>query len=202
KGFTLIELIAVISIVSVLAVATVQSIGPMRGNELSAASRVVSSLMAVARSEAISRNTLTRFMVISEWPGKENRNYRLVSVWAYDNVEAVWKQSTKWEELPTSVTVDPLPAANYSVDNSPQDYFTKSDDNIFSTEINGATVQARFIEYLPTGASRAAKDVAAETWLALVSASGVVKGPDGVSHSNWSKISSNSLTGRIKVTWP
>ncbi|MEZ0295145.1 MAG: Tfp pilus assembly protein FimT/FimU, partial [Candidatus Methylacidiphilales bacterium] len=47
KGFTLIELIAVISIVSVLAVATVQSIGPMRGNELSAASRVVSSLMAV-----------------------------------------------------------------------------------------------------------------------------------------------------------
>ena len=85
QAFTLIELLVVMAIVGILLAAAIPAIQGLTGSTaLSIATRQVSNLVTLARTEAIARNTLTRLAIAREWPDDPELSCRKVSIWAWD----------------------------------------------------------------------------------------------------------------------
>lgn len=210
QAFTLVELLTVVCIAMLMMGLSLPAIGALsKSSKLNTASRQVSNLLSLARTEAITKRTLTRFVVATEWPDQPDGSYRKMSIWKQDGSTGMWVQISKWEEIPEGVVFD------FDADTNP--YGSAKANNVLNVggansdqvTVKGKSVAAQYAEFLPTGAARlTANTVIPEVWLGLTPGSftggsivsTVEKGSNGA--GNWSKLSVSSLTGRQKITRP
>jgi len=208
-GFTLVELLTVMAILAVMAGLVVPAVSGLgKSSELSSGARMVSNMLASARTEAITQRAVTRMAVVTDWPGEATADYRKMSIWQHDPAAAEpWKQIGAWTELPRSVAFEPESPA-YVTGCDPADYLLAGTQNSFTATIRGATVTMKYAEFLPSGAARLPHATGSEVWLAL--APGQIT-DQSISYSvattsgspvNWAKISANTLTGRLRVSQP
>jgi len=200
-AFTLIETMSVLCIMALLVGIAIPAVrGISESNRLSSASRMVSNLLSVARTEAVTKRTMTRFVVVNSWESHPEAQGRRVSVWMKDVSNGSWAQVTKWEDMPTGVSFD-SDAAAYAGDSDANHFLARDGTNIFPATINGQSVELRYLEFQPTGAaSSIASMTGTDIWMALCSRR------DGNSSqettANWAKITASTLTGRLKIDRP
>jgi len=112
-GFTLVEFLVVIAIVgTMMGLATLSLKGVSSGVALSGEGNRISTLITLARQNAMSKNTPTA-LVLSTDPSLDVR-LRAMSIWEATPrndgslpVAADWKQISKWETLKTGVVFAP-----------------------------------------------------------------------------------------------
>ena len=177
-GFTLIELLTVVSIMAVLSVLALPAINSLgNSTRLSAAGRLVSNLVSVARSEAINQRTLVQLRVLTtNQTGGDDLtvHYRKLSLWKLAQTgtyAGTYVQFSSWETLPEGVMIEQNSAPNttgsnstasnpaYLVPPNPGTYFLNS--ALLNTNGNGNTYPAipyeagtynyAWIEFSPTG---------------------------------------------------
>lgn len=219
-AFSLIELLAVLAVVTVITGLSVPALNGINGgNTLNTATAKLAGLMTVARSEAISRHTVVRFVVARDWPGKQNASLRRVSLWAWDPDIEQYAPLTPWEDLPDGIILEPnLP--QYVRDSS----YAKIDrasvhgscvlDPYFATraEFNPGSqhepVDARYIEFSPAGNLRipdgAARNAIFVATNGFAAEDGTVRYAKPVGHgpANWAQLNIDALTGRVRVYQP
>jgi prepilin-type N-terminal cleavage/methylation domain len=210
SGFSLVELLAVMGVLAVLAGLVVPAfVGTAKNRELGVAARTVSNLLEAARTEAITQRTVTRLAIVENWAGDPASNFRKMSVWRQDNSTGDWKQVSPWEKLPESIAFEPTrPSYNTSSGN----YVLDGVQNTFSTTVGTSEVTMKFVEFLPSGAAKMpmanGSAPGPELWVCL--APGTISGGELVHQRrdgsgappNWAKISTNTLTGRMKISQP
>jgi prepilin-type N-terminal cleavage/methylation domain-containing protein len=114
-GFSLIELLSVIAIMGLLAAASVPAIRSLaNGNSLSAETGVISNLLTLARSEAITLRTPVQLRIVTDsWQNGTANDplscYRKVSLWQLQQSNPAnpddatwnpkWIQMTAWQSI-------------------------------------------------------------------------------------------------------
>lgn len=188
-AFTLVELLSVLAITSVLATLSVSAISGMsRGSALRSGGQRIATLVTLARSEAVARNTLMRFCVASNFPGDSLP--RRISVWAYENRAlpasnpAAWTQVTMWENVSDRVLVQ----TNVTKTALPGTYLFSAGCTQTVT-VQGSTVEMHYIQFGPTGSLEMPSQPNSPLRVRL---------SDGSAH-NWLDISVDRLTGRARV---
>jgi Tfp pilus assembly protein FimT len=200
-----VELLTVVGIITLMAGISIPAVTTLsQANQISSAARVVSNLMSLARSEAVTKGTQTRFVVITGWSQKQEAEYRRFSVWRYDQGNGTWLQATKWEEMPQGIAFDPSSASYANAANPATDHLfngTEASDSGFEPKINGQAVKTRYVEFAPNGSASVPNMSGLEIWMALAKD---VESPVGSSASptNWAKITTSALTGRLKIIRP
>jgi prepilin-type N-terminal cleavage/methylation domain-containing protein len=204
KGFTIIEILAVLVIMGLVLGLSVPAItGLTKANQLANSARLVSNLCSIARSEAVTKRVITCVAIVENWTGQVEANHRRMSIWRWDEQVSNWIQISKWEELPQGI------AFHLNADGAAEDYGAKAvghvlggqSTNIFTQNINGASVTFRYAEFGPTGAvsipDLGGQDF--EVWMVLTQeAFASASSPP----NNYAKITANVLTGRIKIERP
>lgn len=220
RAFSLIETIAVISIISLVASFVVPVLsGTTSSTKLSTGARQMAGWLNVARSEAISRRTLVRFVVALEWPGRPESNQRTASLWAWDQDAERFFQFTGWQELPSGIILEKelpeyIKTAAYAADDRSA---TKGDfvlgldgDGSPPVDIpNVATpVPVRFVEFTAAGAARVPGATGRQAMFVLtpgaVNADGsVTRTTNANGHAaNWAQLNVDKLTGRVRIHQP
>jgi prepilin-type N-terminal cleavage/methylation domain-containing protein len=201
KGFTLVELLSVLSIMAVIIGISVPAIGSLtRSSGLAVSGRVVSNLMAIARSEAINQRKRIAFVFISDHTATESLVYRKMSVGELDLDAATFSPLSKWEMLTNGVAVD-FDTTLYS------SAMTKP--NTTTVTIAGVSTEIAYILFDPTGAAFQAA-VGKPSGIRLIegffsSAQGQViptSAQKSGDSANWLQVSADSLTGRIQIERP
>jgi len=144
-AFTLVELLMVIALIAVLIgliTMSITSIG--RSQQLGLAGTTSVDLLNYARQLAKSENTLTRVALISQ--GAEAG--RVMTVLQYRRETDEWKQVDRWITMPEGFEMD-LAELQEPPPNSVA-LFTVADPQI-TLKRSGADVQARVLEFLPSG---------------------------------------------------
>lgn len=219
-GFSLIEMLSVVAVVTVLTGLSVPALqGINSGNTLNTSTAKLAGLMTVARSEAISRNTIVRFVVVRSWAEKQNANLRRVSLWAWDKEIERYEPLTPWEDLPDGIVLEPaMPGYAKSSRYAQEDRASVVGDYVLAAEFDdrakfdpgteAGPIDARFIEFtasgnlrVPGGRSRNAIFVLTNGFAAedgsLSYSKRIENGP-----ANWAQINVDSLTGRVRVYQP
>lgn len=219
-GFTLIEIMAVMVIIGTVAVFTIPSIYSLLSTtELNAGSRDLSNHLVLARSEAITRQTLTRFVVATGWTETEGI-LRRYSIWRWNPETSEFDQVTKWYRLPEGVIFEPerpayLNRSAYAKNDATTvagEFALSQEEASFQTQVDGYPVETRFVEFLPTGAARIPGGTSKNIIFSLVegyleagpSGLNLVRthtGPGGDS-ANWAQINLETLTGRVRIYRP
>ena len=227
-GFTLIKLLAVIGIIVVLmglAAPAVVSLG--KSNNLNTATRLVSNLLTVARSEAINGNAHVQLRVVTDkWltsAGDDSTaHYGKFSLWKRASTATDFSQLTAWNTLPAGVVLDsstnPTTKSSYgfSTANNPADptnpctYLFAPDPkdasgpqlhNLLPNVNTGpATADLAYLEFAPDGSiyyNASVTTLPSQVYLLLVDANKLNNGAP-----NWAQIRAASLTGRITVVRP
>ena len=216
RGFTLVELLAVIGIMILLAAFGVPALNSLTNtNRLNLSVRLVSNLMAVARSEAINAGVPVQLRVVTDkWQSPPTAaddtsgHFRKISLWKYDRTTSVYAQFSKWETLPDGVVIEPAanPSTIYTFPSSdpPGTYFLDPTLGNFLPAVNTGSAIANFVylQFNPTGALNFPVAVPSGVYLLMIE--GVI--PPGKSTplrthglKNWAQIRVASLTGRINV---
>jgi type II secretory pathway pseudopilin PulG len=205
-AFTLIELLVVIAIIILVLGFTIPAVTSLsKSNNLSAAGRMVSNLLTVARSEAINRRALIRFEVATDWPNDLSSAYRKVTLVQHDLTNGTDIQLTKWETLPGGVIFklqDPLGATPPA--GSGKYFFALNQTQSPKLKVGGVDVSTNYVEFTPTGAINAAiQDSPVRLRLvqgfltSLIATDATTTGT-----ANWFETSVDALVGRISITRP
>jgi prepilin-type N-terminal cleavage/methylation domain-containing protein len=223
-AFTLIELLTVVSIMallSVLALPALNSFGA--GNNLSAAGRLVSNLVTIARSEAIDQRTLVQLRLLTtsvSGNALQTVPYRKLSLWKLVQTATgqSYVQYSNWETLPDGVIIEPsapdptqnaAPRYTYSVPTGTY-YFLNSSllnsNNSGTIAYEGGAYNFVGMEFSPTGATTYPTGFSTvyllltEGHMPTPTATAPVYTPPG--HPNWYQVTVNSLTGISEVVRP
>jgi len=219
-ALTLLEILIVLALMSMLALLAAPSIfGLMSSHELSASSRDISNHLVNARSQAISKHTLTRLLVATNWP-EEGGSFRKFSIWRWNREDSEFHRVTPWRTLPQGIVFEPLfpdyvLESGYARGDATSvhgEYCLSREDALVEVEdVGGMTVEAHFVEFLPTGAARIPGGTLKNVIFVLVE--GEVKqtttGPiihrltdRGDGPENWAQINLATLTGRVRIHRP
>lgn len=219
-AFSLVEVLAVLAVVTVITGLSVPALNGINGgNTLNTATAKLAGLMTVARSEAISRHTVVRFVVTREWPGKQNANLRRVSLWAWDSEIEQYVPLTPWEDLPDGVILEPsvpqyVRIASYAKDDrsSVQGNCVLDPHFVDRAEFNAGTtdqpIDARYVEFTPAGNVRIPDGDARNA--IFVATNGFANEDGSIRYSrsvddrpaNWAQLNIDTLTGRVRVYQP
>jgi prepilin-type N-terminal cleavage/methylation domain-containing protein len=223
-AFSLIELVAVMAIISLVAGFTVPALkGITGGNAVDAGAVELSDLLTLARSEAIARHTIVRFVVATGWTGLETQaNLRRASLWAWQPANAQYWQITPWQELPAGLVLEPgLPNYVLSAGYARQDASTvqggcvlANDAHDFATTASfpaqtySGIISTRYIEFLPTGA--ASIPGSSDRQAIFVAAQGYTDATLQITHTaqanghaaNWAQVNVDTLTGHVHIYRP
>jgi prepilin-type N-terminal cleavage/methylation domain-containing protein len=219
-AFSLIELMSVVTIITILAGVSVPAFkGVTGGNALETGAAKLSGLLTLARSEAIAQHTIVRFVVATEWSGKEtDANYRRMSLWAWRDDTARYEQLTNWEELPLGVVVErELPAYVQASSYASADASTVrgscvldelSASAAFTMETSQGQIGGRFIEFLPSGGARIPDSI--ERRAIFIATQGFANPGGRLTYTsqtngrpnNWAQVNVDTLTGRVHVYRP
>ncbi len=110
QGFTLLELLLVLSVMSILTTFCVLAIRTGSTN-LAAAQDQVNGVLAFARQEAITRNTLCAVVLVTT-TANDDLGYKTLGVYELRPTDGVapsssdWVQAGKWQTLPQGIAVD------------------------------------------------------------------------------------------------
>jgi prepilin-type N-terminal cleavage/methylation domain-containing protein len=206
RGFSLTELLVVVAIMGLmLGVSTPPLLSVLRSSALNNAGRQLSGMLTVARTQAIEQNTRTRLVVAANWPGRLSENFRRISIWQMDPETGMWTRSSKWEEFPKGVLVDPDTSATTAI--SVLDDLTLNNRTTLTE--SGSTVEVAYVEFGPAGGLNFSNNTnpvsirLVEGDLSTGAAVVNYKRPDGQGYtSNWLDIQSDTLTGRISFNKP
>jgi prepilin-type N-terminal cleavage/methylation domain-containing protein len=220
KAFSLVEMLAVLAVVTVITGLSVPALnGVNGGNTLNTATVKLADLMTVARSEAISRNTIVRFVITRDWTNKPGANLRRVSLWGWDGEIERYVALTPWEDLPDGIVVEPevpsyVGASNYARD----DRASVRGDCVLDSNFQGSAsfnpgtaeepVDARFIEFTPAGNVRIpggdARNVIFVATNGFASEDGTLRYARTVHNApaTWSQLNVDTLTGRVRIYRP
>jgi type II secretory pathway pseudopilin PulG len=224
SAFTVIELLTVVSIMALVSVVALPALNSMgNGTNLSAAGRVVSNLVTIARSEAINQRTLVQLRLLTTCKsGADDAtvHYRKMSLWKLVQSGTVqsYQQFSNWETLPNGIMVDPsnidptqsaTPKYTYT---PPGTYFLNSS---LLGNSNGAGAGISYeagaynytwVEFSPTGGTTYPAGNATvyllltQAFMPSSTATAPVYTP--ANHPNWYQVSINSLTGMSEVVRP
>lgn len=220
SAISLIEMISVMAVISLLTVMTVPSLYSLLTTYgLSTGVRDVSNQLVYARSEAISKHTLTRFVIATNWT-KEEGSYRNFSIWRWNTEASVFDRVSKWNTLPKGVVFEPfLPEyilkSAYAVIDATTVHgeyaLSKQAAAVEVMAYEGKPVTVQFVEFLPTGAARIPEGVLKTVIFILAEgtieqgASGPImihQGVGGNDAHNWAQINLGTLTGRVQIYRP
>lgn len=214
------ELLSVLAIISLLTGLSVPAVKGLSGaSTVDAGASKMADLLSLARSQAIARHTIVRFVVARSWSGKADADLRRVSLWAWDEKAATYFQTTNWEELPTGLILEPgIPAyirtAHYAAD----DYSTVRGASVLEAKPDGSNffdagtadepISARYIEFLPSGSARIPGST--ERRAIFVATEGFAAGENAIAYTsrasngpgNWAQVNVDTLTGRARIYRP
>ena len=219
RAFSLVEVLTVVSIISLVAGFSAPALhGLTSANNVQTGARLMAGWLDVARSEAIARHTLVRFVVAQEWSGKAQANLRKVSLWAWEPDAERFFPFTAWQELPVGVVLEPtlpdyLSSAPYAQDDRSSirgDYVldengTGSD---FDTGPGEQPAKTAYLEFTAAGNARMPAGTARQAIFVLtpgaVNADGsLTRTSNAGGHAaNWAQINVDRLTGRVRVYQP
>lgn len=220
RAFSMVELMAVMAVISVVSGFAVVGVNNGTGPaNLDTASRKVAQYMQLARSEAITRHTVVRFMVAREWSAKEDATLRRFSLWAWNPEVEVFTPITPWEELPVGLIFEPeLPSYANASDYAAADPSSVRVDYVLDHKfaerasfvaVDGqGEISTRFIEFLPSGNARIPG--AGTRRAAFVLTQGFLT-PQGDLHyqprtqtgpANWAQVNLDLLTGNARIYRP
>jgi len=219
-GFSLIEILAVLAVVTVITGLSVPALnGINSGTTLNTSTAKVAGLMSVARSEAISRHTIVRFVVVRDWANKLNASLRRVSLWVWDSEIEKYVPLTPWEDLSDGVVMEPampdyIKESQYAHD----DLASVSGDYVLSQEFDvqaefnpgseDEPVDARYIEFTPSGNLRVPGGRGRNAIFVLTNGFASEDGElryskrTEIGPANWAQINVDRLTGRVRVYQP
>ena len=113
----LLTVIALLAIVTALVAPAVTGLG--RSSALAVGGNTVSNLVTIARQKAISKNTMTALVLLTD-QGSE-ADYRALTILEY-TAGGGWSQVSKWEVLPVGISVDTNLGASTFLTHSPQPF--------------------------------------------------------------------------------
>lgn len=221
KAFSLAEVVIVMGIMTVLTGVSVPAIqGLTTSNSLNTGARKFADFLQLARNEAISRHTIVRAAIVTQWTGNpDDPQLRKSSLWSWDPELQQYFQTTPWETLPTGVVAEPaLPdyvrTATYAVNDGSSvhgDYAL--DPNLgsqaeFTADTTQGSATMRFIEFLPNGGAQLPGGTSRNAIFVLTS--GFLNADGSVTHTttskgkatNWAQLNVDTLTGRVRVYQP
>ena len=209
------------AVISILAGLTVPALkGINGGNAIEASAAKLSGLLTVARSEAIAQHTIVRFVIATDYTGREQEaNLRRVSLWSWHPEVATFLQMTNWEDLPVGVIIErTLPDYIRSSAYATADASTVRGSSVldpqaaagaqFSTGPKDEAITGRFIEFLPSGAARIPGST--ERRAIFVATEGFADTDQHITYTsqshgqpgNWAQVNVDTLTGRAHVYRP
>lgn len=208
-------------IITVLAGIAVPAVkGITSANALDSGAAKLSGLMTLARSEAIARHTVVRFVVATDWSGQgQDANYRRMSLWEWQPDTQSYAQFTNWEALPNGVIIerqlpDYIRGASYaSADASTVRGTYVLDESLgagaaFTPDTGGDQISGRFIEFLPSGAARIPGSSDRRAIFVATQGFGnadkhiVYTSQSNNRPANWAQVNVDTLTGRVHVYRP
>lgn len=198
-AFTLIELLVVVAAIVLLLSLMVPAVtGLTKSSNLNSGARIVTNLLAIARSEAINRRALVRFEIATDWPNDPTAAYRKATIVQHDAASGTDTQLTGWETLPSGVVFQP----NDPSPGSGSYFFSLKQTQAPALIIAGAKVTSLYIEFLPTGAVNIP---VANSPMRLRVVPGYPSSTTSVtttSSTNWYDVSADAIVGRIKTSRP
>jgi type II secretory pathway pseudopilin PulG len=216
-AFTLVELLVVLAIIIIVLSFSIPAVtGISKSNSVSNGGRLVSNLMAAARSHAIGQRKLVRIEVATVWPSDNSDNFRKITIAEYDDVSSKFKQLTKWDTLPAGAVIetrdvyanppndiDPTPTPTPARGTYFTDLFAPNGSLALDTtscKIGNQSVSCAYLEFLPTGALNA---TSSPVWIRVSAGA-----PNGaaVTHTargnNYADLVVDNVVGRIKFSHP
>ena len=219
SGFSLLELLAVMVLAMVLLVAVGPSVYSMlNAHGLSGGIRDVSNHLVRARSEAIAKHTLTRFMVAKTWP-EEGGGFSHYSIWRWNSEHSKFHRISEWGALPRGIVFEPqvppyILKSGYALNDATsvhgEDAMNQSDATVKVDAFPGEQVVAQFVEFLPNGSARIPGGTEKKVIFVIVEGEPSEKGgdkikrrvSDGPSPQNWAQVNLDTLTGRVRIYRP
>jgi prepilin-type N-terminal cleavage/methylation domain-containing protein len=226
-GFTLMELLVVLAVMAILIALTVPTLVGLSGStSLSTGTRQVSNYLTLARTEAIAKHTVTRFVVVTKASETEEVAYRRYGIWVWVPEEErgedgrEFRPLSSWQELPLGAVFEPkdpvyIRDALYAEDDASSirgDYFLEKSP-LFTAETGGEEFTMQYMEFTPSGAARMTGGAARN--IMLVVTGGVIppgseEGESSILYKNaeegvpknWAQMNVDSLTGRVRIYRP
>jgi type II secretory pathway pseudopilin PulG len=217
------EILVVLAIMAILIALTVPTLTSLMGStSLATGTRQVSNFLTLARTEAIAKHTVTRFVIVTKASETEDVAYRRYGIWSWNPELEEFRPASSWEELPLDAVFEPMEPTYirdslYAKDDASSirgDYFLK-DSPLFTSTTGGEEFTMQYLEFTPSGAAR--MDGGTERQIMLVVTGGVIPpgedGEEGESSiiyknaeegrpQNWAQINVDSLTGRVRIYRP
>lgn len=221
RAFSFVELLSVMAVISVVSgLAVVGVNGGSAGTALETGGRKVAQYLELARSEAIRRHAVVRFVAAREWAHRDDATLRRFSLWAWDAEAEVFTPITPWEELPVGTVFEPeLPDYTRNSSYAEADPSTVRADCILADsfakragweiEDQLSTISSRYVEFLPSGNARIPG--ASTRKAAFVVTQGYIDPDDGTLHyrpttpdgpKNWAQVNVDTLTGNVRFYRP
>ncbi|MEM8954943.1 MAG: prepilin-type N-terminal cleavage/methylation domain-containing protein [Verrucomicrobiota bacterium] len=228
-GFTLMEILVVLAVIAILIALTVPTLSSLSGStSLATGTRQVSNYLTLARTEAIKRHTVTRFVVVTGASETEDVSYRRYGIWEwnpeYEDGEDPrrWRPLSSWQDLPLDAVFEPDPPTYirdsiYAEKDGASirgDFFFQDEANVFEEMTGGEEFKMQYIEFTPSGAAR--QRGGTERNIMVVLTAGIIapgesdegeptivyKNAEEGSPNNWAQINVDTLTGRVRIYRP
>jgi prepilin-type N-terminal cleavage/methylation domain-containing protein len=220
-AFSLVEMTTVMAVITVIAGIAFPAVKGITGaNAMDVGAGKLGSLMTLARSEAIARHTIVRFVVATDWPGRgSDASFRRMSLWSWQPDTATYGQLTNWDELPDGVIIertlpDYIRGASYAAADATTvrgSYIldeSQSADASLTVDTGDGPITGRFIEFLPSGAARIPGSPDRRAIFVATQGFGnsdkhiVYTSQSNNRPANWAQVNVDALTGRVHIYRP